>query len=169
MEREVVNSLWDSLGGLREYFTQISFTMTNYDQWSLKQKISTMENNIQKLNMKIPKTKFAFKRKREVQAKQKHRERDDQQEQDELVKTIKGLTDLQNQTITLTQGDLDSNFKLVNLVDCHINLEGCIHMLFLRNLTRCTINACPVSNSIMGHYLIDCNIDITGHQVRCIN
>ena len=37
VEREVINSLWDSLGGLREYFTQISFTMSNYDQWNFKQ------------------------------------------------------------------------------------------------------------------------------------
>lgn len=37
VEREVINSLWDSLGGLREYFTKVSFTLSNYDQWNFKQ------------------------------------------------------------------------------------------------------------------------------------
>lgn len=37
VEREIVNSLWNALSGLREYFTQISFTMSNYDQWFFKQ------------------------------------------------------------------------------------------------------------------------------------
>lgn len=169
MEREVVNSLWDSLGGLREYFTQISFTMTNYDQWSLKQKISTMENNIQKLNMKIPRTKFTFKRKTEIQAKQKKRVEDDDVKQDEFVKTIRGLTGLSGQTITLTQTDLDHSYKLVDLTDCTINFEGNINMLVLRNLKNCTINTCPVSNSIMGHFMDNCKISLIGHQVGLVN
>lgn len=45
VEREVINSLWDSLGGLRDYFTQISFTMSNYDQWNFKQVTSVSSAN----------------------------------------------------------------------------------------------------------------------------
>lgn len=140
--------------------------MTNYDQWSLKQKIANLENGIQKLNQKIPRAKFRFKRKQEIQAKQKKRVNDDSEKQDDYVKTIKGLVDLKGQTVTLTQADLEGNFKLVNLEDCVIKMEGVIHMLFLRNLTRCEVYTCPVANSIMGHHMNSCKISLIGHQVR---
>jgi glycine cleavage system protein P-like pyridoxal-binding family len=124
-----------------------------------------MENTLQKLNLKIPRTKFRFKKKSEIQAKQKKRVDNDVEKQDEFVKTIKGLVDLKDQTLTLTQKDLDSNFKLVNLDNCTIKMEGQINMLFLRDLKNCEIHTCPVSNSIMGHYLNDCKISLIGHQV----
>lgn len=124
-----------------------------------------MENTLQKLNLKIPRTKFRFKKKSEIQAKQKKRVDNDVEKQDEFVKTIKGLVDLKDQTVTLTQKDLDSNFKLFNLENCCIKMEGQINMLFLRDLKNCEIHSCPVSNSIMGHYLNDCKISLIGHQV----
>lgn len=165
VEREVVNSLWDSLSALRDYFAQISFSLSNYDQWTLKQKINTLELGIQELNLKIPRTKFRFKRKAQIQAKQKKTTKKDLEKQDEFVQTIKGLSDLKDKTITVKQEELDSNYKLFDLENCTINLEGSIQMLFLRNLKNCTVNTCPVANSIMGHFLIDCQINLLGHQV----
>ena len=124
-----------------------------------------MENTLQKLNLKIPRTKFRFKKKSEMQAKQKKRVDNDAEKQDEFVRTIKGLIDLKDQTLTLTQADLDSNYKLVNLENCKIKMEGQINMLFLKDLKNCEIYTCPVSNSIMGHYLNDCKLSLIGHQV----
>ena len=166
VEREVVNSLWDSLSGLREYFTQISFTMTNYDQWALKQKITNLESSIQKLNLKIPRTKFRFKRKRETQEKAKRGNTDDKEKQDEFTNSIKGLVDLKDKNLVLRQEDLEGSFKLVNLENCEVRFEGSINMLFLRNLTNCKVFSCPVSNSIMGHNLINCTVSMIGHQIR---
>jgi len=140
--------------------------MTKNDQWSLKQKINSLENSIQKLNQKIPRTKFRFKRKRETQEKQKTSNSQDAEKQDEFTRSVKGLVDLKNQTITLKQADLDGNFKLVNLENCIIRFEGLINMLFLRNLKNCEVYSCPVSNSIMGHNLLNSKISIIGHQVR---
>lgn len=167
IEREVVNDLWDSLGGLREYFTQISFTMTNYDQWQFKQKIAVLETQIQKLNQKIPRTKFRFKRKAEIQAKVRRTAEEDNETQDEWVKTIKGIVGQKDQTIKLTQSDLqDGSFKLVDLENCTVSFEGFFTMLFMRNLKNCTINTCPVANSIMGFNLHNCKISMIGHQIR---
>jgi hypothetical protein len=140
--------------------------MTKNDQWSLKQKINSLENSIQKLNQKIPRTKFRFKRKREIQENQKTSNSQDAEKQDEFNKSVKGLIDLKNQSLTLRQADLDGNFKLVNLENCIIRFEGHINMLFLRNLKNCEVYSCPVSNSIMGHNLLNCKISIIGHQVR---
>lgn len=128
-----------------------------------------MENSIQKLNMKIPRTKFRFKRKIELQGKLKKRVDNDVEKQDEFVKTIKGLVDLKDQEILLTQKDLENNFKLVNLENCKIKMEGSITMLFMRDLKNCEIYTCPVSNSIMGHFLNDCKISMIGHQVIIFN
>lgn len=100
-----------------------------------------------------------------MQAKQKKRVDNDVEKQDEFVKTIKGLVDLKDQTITLTQQELDNNYKLVNLENCTIKMEGQINMLFLRDLKNCEIHTCAVSNSIMGHFLNDCKISLIGHQV----
>lgn len=167
VEREVVNSLWDSLGGLREYFTQISFTMTNYDQWQFKQKITNLEAQIQKLNQKIPRTKFRFKRKAEIQAKVKRTAEEDNETQDEWVKTIKGIVGQKNRIFKLTQADLmDGSFKLVDLENCSVDFEGHFTMLFMRNLKNCTVNTCPVANSIMGFNLHECKISMIGHQIR---
>ena len=60
-----------------------------------------MENTLQKLNLKIPRTKFRFKKKSEMQAKQKKRVDNDAEKQDEFVRTIKGLIDLKDQTLHL--------------------------------------------------------------------
>jgi tubulin-specific chaperone C len=162
LEREIVNSQWDSLGGLREYFTQISFTMTNYDQWQFKQKILNLEVQIQKLNQKIPRTKFRFKRKAETQLKTKRT-----QAEDGWVKTIKGIVAQKDQTFKLSQSDLqDGSFKLVDLENCTVIFEGYFTMLFLRNLKNCTVHTCPVANSIMGFNLHGCKISLIGHQIR---
>ena len=166
VEREHVNGLWSSLGELRDFYAQISYTMTNYDQWTLKQKISGLENGIQKLNFKIPKAKFKFRRKKEEKAEVLEDKTRDVEKQAEFTQAIKGIENLKNQTIILNQEDLDSSFKIVGLQDCTIELRGCIHMLFLRNLTRCTVLSCPVSNSVMGHHLNDCRISLIGHQIR---
>lgn len=128
-----------------------------------------METAIQGLNAKIPRTKFRFKRKCELQAKQKKRVENDVEKQDEFVKTIKGLVDLKDATLVLKHEDLENNFKLVNLENCTIRMEGQINMLFMRNLKNCEIHTCPVSNSIMGHYLTDCRMSIIGHQIRLHN
>lgn len=162
-----MNSLWDSLGGLREYFTQISFTMTNYDQWQFKQKIAVLETQIQKLNQKIPRTKFRFKRKAEIQTKVRRTAEEDNQTQDEWVKTIKGIVGQKDQTFKLTQSDLqDGSFKLVDLENCTVSFEGNFTMLFMRNLKDCTVHTCPVANSIMGFNLHGCKISLIGHQIR---
>lgn len=128
-----------------------------------------MEASLQTLNLKIPRTKFKFKRKNEIQAKQKKKTENDEEKQDEFVKTIKGLVDLKDQTIELKQDDLEGNFKLFNLENCIIKMEGHINMLFLRDLKNCEIHTCAVSNSIMGHYLTDCKISLIGHQIRLHN
>lgn len=147
--------------------------MSNYDQWNFKQvdinydqKITNLETAIQGLNAKIPRTKFKFKRKGELQAKQKKRVENDEEKQDEFVKTIKGISDLKDTTLVLKQSDLENNFKLVNLENCVIRMEGHINMLFLRDLKNCEIHTCPVSNSVMGHFLNGCKISLIGHQIR---
>lgn len=45
-------------------------------------------------------------------------------------------------------------------------MEGIINMLFLRDLKNCEIHTCPVSNSVMGHFLTGCTMSLIGHQIR---
>ena len=83
----------------------------------------------------------------------------------EILKSLKGLDGLENQEITLTPDQLDLNYKLFNLKNCKIKMQGNINMLFIRNIQDCEIVGCPVSNSIMIHDTKNTSMSIIGHQV----
>lgn len=166
LERETLNVLWDSLADLREYFSQVSFSLATYDQWNFKNKIVSLENTILELSKKIPRTKFRFRRrKRREEEDKKMNSEQEEVKAKEIIDTLKGITNKENEVITLTQKDLSDNYKLVDLKNCKVKLQGKINCLFMKNLENCEIHTCPVANSIMIHSANDCTITIIGHQV----
>lgn len=58
------------------------------------------------------------------------------------------------------------NYKLVNLENCKVIMQGNVNLLFIRNVKNCQIWTCPVSNSIMIHEAVNSHLRIIGHQIR---
>lgn len=173
IQRETLNVLWDSLADIREYYTQVSFSLNTYNQWTFKKKINTLENAIQKLGKKIPRTKFRFRRRKkkqeEVSEKEKlEKQKKEKQKHKAIVDSMKGLQDKKGEEITIKREETlaAGNFKLIDLEGCTIRLEGSLNLLFMKNIKNCTIFSCPVSNSIMIHEANNCTINIVGHQIR---
>lgn len=173
IQREALNVLWDSLADIREYYTQVSFSLNTYNQWNFKKKINGLESSIQKLGKKIPRTKFRFRRRKrkqqEISEKEKlKKQKKEQEKHKEIVDSMKGIEEKKGEEFligakeTLAAG----NYKLINLEDCIVRLEGSLNLLFMKNLKNCTIYSCPVSNSIMIHEANGCSINIVGHQIR---
>lgn len=173
LERETLNVLWDSLADLREYFTQVSFGLSTYNQWNFKKKISNLENLIQDLGKKIPRTKFRFKRRKkkldEIDEKTRlAKEKKEAEKHQEIVDSMKGIDDRKNENFSISEEETKQagNFKLVNLENCKVDFKGNLNLLFMKNLKNCEISTCPVSNSIMIHEANNCTLNIVGHQIR---
>lgn len=175
LQRETVNVLWDSLADIREYFTQVSFAMNSYNQWKYKKKIAALESQIQLLAKKIPRKKFRFRRvkkKKESEADTekalKAKETEQKKQHSAIIDTLKGITDRKGETILVPETELANigNYKLVNLENCVVKLEGNVNLLFIRNVKNCQIWTCPVANSIMIHNAVDSHLRIIGHQIR---
>lgn len=175
LDRDTVNVLWDSLGDIREYFTLVSLAMNSYNQWKYKKKISDLESSIQELAKKIPRKKFKFRR---VQAKKEIdgesiklaelKQIQEKQQHDAIIDTLKGITDRSNEFIFIPETELDNigNYKLINLENCRVVMQGTVNLLFIRNVKNCQIWTCPVSNSIMIHEAVNSHLRIIGHQIR---
>lgn len=175
LQRETVNVLWDSLADIRDYFTQVSFSMNSYNQWQYKKKITALEGQIQELAKKIPRKKFRFRRiakKKDSDAdEQKAKQQKEAKEKEQhtaIIDTLKGITDRKDETIIVPETELANigNYKLVNLENCIVKLYGNVNLLFIRNVKNCQIWTCPVANSIMIHNAIDSHLRIIGHQIR---
>ena len=170
LDRQTVNILWDSLADLRDYYTQVSFTMTSYNQWIYKKKINDLEARIQELSKKIPRTKFRFrrrkKRKEETAGDTKEKEQKEKEKHQEIIDTLEGVSNKKGETIEIGEDQLNGNYKLVNLEDCKVRLKGVLNSLFMKNIKNCEVWTCPVSNSVMIHEALGSRIRIIGHQIR---
>ena len=73
----------------------------------------------------------------------------DEHKKDDFVNSIKGIQNVKGQTIKVTQAELEDNYKLLNIEDCTIEMEGNLRMLWMKNIKRCKIIAPVAENSIM--------------------
>ena len=165
LDRDTVNLLWDSLADLREYFSQVSFTLANYDQWNFKKKINSMELEIQNLSKKIPRTKFRFTRRVKQEKAKKVDDTKEKEQAKKIIDTLQGISDREGEEIHLEGDKLQNNFKLVNLKNCKVTMKGRLNMLFMKNLDNCEVFTCPVANSIMVHEANNSTLSIISHQV----
>lgn len=129
-----------------------------------------LETSLHQLKEKTqPRKKFAFSKKIEkktdvvkettpVAAQQ-------ETEQKDSLSMIKGVENKTGESLTLNQSDLEHNFKLQNLENCQINLNGRMKTLYLKNLKGCTINIGVVEGPCFIDGLIDCNLQLVAHQV----
>jgi hypothetical protein len=162
LTRECLNALWDALSDLREYFSNISYSMVAYDQKKFKGALQGLENKISDLSTKVPRQKFRFKR-RKQQAEAKKTE---EVKLSEETMNINGLCNKTNENLVLTQEDLDWNFKVENLENCELRMNGTVKMMWLNNLKNCKVWLAPSENSIMIHGAINCEIYMVGQQIR---
>ena len=165
LDRDTVNLLWDSLADLREYFSQVSFTLANYDQWNFKKKINSLELEIQNLSKKIPRTKFRFTRRVKQEKAKKVDDTKEKEQAKKIIDTLQGISDREGEDIHLEGDKLQNNFKLVNLKNCKVTMKGRLNMLFMKNLENCEVFTCPVANSIMVHEANNSTLSIISHQV----
>ena len=165
LDRDTVNLLWDSLADLREYFSQVSFTLANYDQWNFKKKINSMELEIQNLSKKIPRTKFRFTRRVKQEKAKKVDDTKEKEQAKKIIDTLQGISDREGEDIHLEGDKLQNNFKLVNLKNCKVTMKGRLNMLFMKNIENCEVFTCPVANSIMVHEANNSTLSIISHQV----
>lgn len=173
LQRETLNVLWDSLADLREYYTQVSFSLNSYNQWIFKKKITGLENSIQGLGKKIPRTKFRFRRRKKKldemdEEARLAKQKKEKEKLKEIVDSMKGIHDKKNENFVVDAEETKAagNYKLMNLENCKVEFKGNLNLLFMKNVKNCKISSCPVSNSIMIHEAVDCELDIVGHQIR---
>ena len=175
LDRETVNVLWDSLADIREYFTQVSFSMNSYNQWKFKKRIQDLETLIQELAKKIPRKKFRFRRvakkvanNEDLEKELRKKEELEKVQHTAIIDSLQGITNRRNEDIVVPENELDNigNYKLVNLENCTVKLQGNVNMLFIRNVKNCQIWTCPVANSIMIHDAVNSHLRIIGHQIR---
>ena len=86
-------------------------------------------------------------------------------EENSSLAEIKGIDNKSNETIRYCQNDLDSLFKLTNLTDCTIYLDGKMKALFINNVKNCKIYAGIIEGSTFFDKCVDCEFNITAHQV----
>lgn len=83
----------------------------------------------------------------------------------------RGLSDLQQQTITINAEDLaGGEYSLTNLTGCTVHLEGPMSALQIRNLAACLICTGPVSGPtfVYGEVFKPPRTYHVGHAGACI-
>jgi len=90
-------------------------------------------------------------------------------EQIDALSFINGINNKENETITLNQNDLDASFKLNNLKNCTIYLNGKLKALFMNTLTNCKIFVGIVEGATFFDKIENCEFHVIAHQIRIHN
>lgn len=98
--------------------------MTRYSQKNFKNELQRLENRINDVSQKVPRQKFRFKRRKKQEF---FTNKEEIKLTDEALE-IKGIINRKNETITLTQEDLDHNYKLENIDSCTVVMSGTVKM-----------------------------------------
>lgn len=170
-----MDKLFDSFTELKTYFINTSYSLTPYDRRLYSEQLDKLEKSLHETKEKTqPRKKFAFSKKIEKKKETEVKETvaapaQQETEQKDSLSLIKGIENKSNENLTLTQTDLEPIFKLQNLENCQINLNGTMKTLYLKNLKGCTINIGVIEGPCFIDGPIDCNLQIVAHQIRIHN
>lgn len=117
-----------------------------------------------------PRKKFAFSKKiqkKEVENKEPTpaASQEPTQEAPDALSLIKGIENKTGENVTLGQNDLEPSFKLMNLENCNININGKLKTLWLKNLKNCVINVGVIDGPCFVDGLVGCQLQLVAHQV----
>lgn len=173
-EGDNLDKLFEDLNDLNEYFVNASYSLTPYDRQLYKDQLDKLRNSLQECRDRSqPKKKFAFskkiEKKKEPETKTEAPVAQEDTTQNDALTLIKGIENKKGETLTLTQADLEASFKLANLEDCTISLNGKLKNLFLKQLKNCVINIGVIDGSCFIDGCVGCKVQFVAQQARIHN
>jgi len=169
-----LDTLFQNFNELKSYFINASYSLTPYDKRLYGEQLDKLEKTLQELREKTQKReKFSFKKKnigqkKEQEVKEKV-EAPKEVEKTDFLSLLKGIENKKDENVSLEQNDLEDSFKLQNLENCEINLNGRMKTLYLKNLKGCQINIGVLEGACFIDGCTDCNLQLVAHQVRIHN
>jgi len=174
----VLNDLFPEFNELRDYISGLGYSLTSFDRQSYKEQLEKLEKRMGEVKAKLePPKKFAFSKKT-----RKDETKTPESCEDTTLKSsstpqngagfgslISGIENKENETIRFDQKQLTPTFKLVNLKNCEIFLDGALGVLYFKDLENCRINTGVVRGSIFIDGVKDCQLQLIAQQIRIHN
>lgn len=190
--KEQLEQLLLSLSEQEKAAAQASYYLPSYDARQVASTINSLREQIEAVKKaNLTKKKFGFSRKPKksggrtqstlAEAQNEHAQQGTTQQHMASNATQsssdysgpqqhRGLSDLQQQTITVNAEDLaGGEYSLSNLTGCTVHLEGPMSALQIRNLAACLISTGPVSGPTFVYGAQDCTLKLASHQIRIHN
>lgn len=156
---------------LKEYYVGMSYALKTYDRQIYKEQIDKLSIAIVELRkVNEPRKKFRFSR-RDADFGVKSTSESQQSAQTENAHNdIPGVDGVKGESVTVNRDDTHFGaFKVVNCSDANIDIVQKTEVLFLKNLSKCTVNAALTKSTVFVDGCNDCVISVNCHQLRIHN
>lgn len=158
---------------LKEYVSNCNYAMTSFDRFTYKEQLEKLDKQMTEIRNKLaPPKKFAFSKKnfkKEEPAQANEVNKAGVQIPTGNFGEIGGVENKSGEVVRLTQDQLTTTMKLVNLKDCEIYLEGHLGTLYIKEVQKCKIYTGPIRGSAFVDTVNGCDIQLCAQQIRIHN
>lgn len=162
-----LESLFEKLSDLKNYFISKNHALTTYDKQQYKQNLDSAELSLYQLKDKVqPRKRFTFRK------MEKGKKIEEEQIKTEDIKTneknlfqIDGIVGLLNEKKIINNENGFTSFQIEGNSDCEIEVNSLFDCLFIKNNKNCVIKVGPAKSSVFVDNNQECDIHIIGHQV----
>lgn len=156
---------------MKEYYVNVSYALKTYDRQSYKEQLEKLYNTVidlKKLNE--PRRKFKFSRRDEDFGVQTDLVAEEVLLKDNSHNNIAGIENKTKETIVVPQtGENIGSYKIVDCSNTTVDLLQKTEILFLKNLSNCTVRAALTKSTVFVDKCNDCVLEINCHQLRIHN
>ncbi|CAM6021432.1 unnamed protein product [Sphagnum balticum] len=170
-----LESLLLEVGKLQKLVADSSFYLPTYTMQSTQATVTKLKEEVETaMSDLLPKRKFSFRGKSTTttttasfQGIQDEQNAIDKQD-DAVNPSFQGIQDMQDAVLVRDAKDLkeDREFRLSNLSNCRVYLQGKFTTLYVNKLRNCHVYAGPVTGSVLIEEVQSSLFMLASHQIR---
>lgn len=167
----------NNINQMKEVYNDMAYCMIMYHLRYFKDMIKSLEDQLKKrleIERQKSKSSFSFQSKFKFKAiKSRPEENGDQVKKAETADVdlmagiqISEMHSLSEQKVTLGPADIKDTYRLRDLTNCEVRMNGELKTLYLENLVGCRIVCGIIDGALFGNKLENCEIVAAAHQIR---
>lgn len=155
----LLDKLRQDLSLLRKQVSQCQHFLPTFTAKTIQSSLSKLSTDLDKVKPKKNKFTFGHVIKKSVDVKTV-------QEVSLQEEDLSGLRDLVDEKKLVTQEVQDTNYQILNLRDCEVDVPARLSSLVLKNLSNCRVRVGPVKTSVFVQDCRDCHFSLCCQQLR---